>query len=205
MKIFICFFLLISFSYGEIRSWTKIGEKNGIAVYKTHIPDSPLVGFKGDVIIDAPAEKIFGILVDEEHMLEWVKDLKFSTILVSNGPFDAIFHEEYKLPWPLKNRDFVFHAGVFRDKDGVVHLTVKSVKEPQVPDSSAVRGEIDGEYRITPLEKNKCRLEVEVLTDPKGAIPKWIVNLFQSSWPHETLNAIIAQLPKSYVKEVPLP
>jgi hypothetical protein len=157
------------------------------------------------MIVDAPAEKIFGILIDDAHMQEWVNDLIFTKLLVKFGPHEGIFHEEYHLPWPLKNRDFVFHAGVFRDKKGVVHLTVKSVDDPKVPIESAVRGELDGEYRITPLEKNKCRLEVEVISDPKGVIPKWVVNLYQKNWPYETLKAIVGQLSKPYVKEVPLP
>jgi hypothetical protein len=205
MKIIISIFLLLNFAFGAARSWEKIQERDGISVFKSDNPDSPLVGFKGDMVVEASAEKIFGILIDEEHVKEWVKDIKFSKLLENFGPFEGILHEEYHLPWPIKDRDFVFHAGVFRDKEGIVHVTVKSVDKPKVPTTSAIRGEIEGEYRITPLDKNKCRLEVEVLSDPKGAIPKWVVNLYQKSWPHETLLAIVGELSKPYAKEVKLP
>lgn len=206
MKLLIIFIFLLDLASGSIRSWEKINEEKGISVYRTEISDSPLVGFKGDTIMDAPAEKVFGVLIDDKHMKEWVKDLKVSKILESFGPFEAILYEEYSLPWPLKNRDFVFHAGVFRDDEGRIHLTVKSVDHPLAPPTVGVRGEVlEGEYIITPLGKFKCKLEVEIISDPKGAVPKWIVNLFQKRWPFETLEAIKKQLDKPYAKEVPLP
>ncbi|MFI5390229.1 MAG: START domain-containing protein [Bacteriovoracales bacterium] len=205
MKIIFSIFLLSNFAFGATRYWEKIQESDGVTVFKSDIPNSPLVGFKGELVIGASAEKIFGILIDEEHIKEWVKDIKYSKLLENFGDYEGILHEEYHLPWPIKDRDFVFHAGVFRDKEGIVHLTVKSVDIPKVPSTSAIRGKIEGEYRITPLDKNKCRLEVEVLSDPKGAIPKWIVNLYQKSWPHETLLAIVGELSKPYAKEVQLP
>ena len=109
------------------------------------------------------------------------------------------------MPWQLKNRDFIFRAQTFRDGQGRVHLTVKSVEHSLAPPTVGVRGEVLlGDYIITPLGKTKCRLEVEIISDPKGVIPKWIVNLYQKKWPMETLDAIKGQLEKPYAKEVPL-
>ena len=97
MKLLFCFILLIDMAHGTIRKWEKISEKKGISVYKTEIPNSPLVGFKGETIFDASAEKVYGVLIDEEHAREWVDDLRVSKVLESNEPYDAIVYEEYSL------------------------------------------------------------------------------------------------------------
>jgi len=37
----------------------------------------------------------------------------------------------------------------------------------------------------------------EVHTDPKGSLPKWLVNLVQKSWAHTTLMGLRAQVGKA--------
>jgi hypothetical protein len=206
MKFLIVLFFLIGIAQGVERNWQKIGERKGISSYRAEIPGSKLVGVKGDAIINGPAERVLGVLVDDEHLKEWVDRLKVSQVLEKSGPKEDIMYQEYSLPWPLKNRDFVFRGAIFRDLEGRVHLTVKSIDHPLAPPTTGVRGEvIEGEYIITPLGKSQCRLEVEVISDPKGAIPKWVVNIIQKEWPFETITAIKNQLEKPYTKDIPLP
>ncbi len=205
MKILIYFLILSSLAHGVQRDWQKINEKNGISSYSLVIPGSKLVAVKGDSIINGPAEKLYAVLIDDEHLKDWVDRLKVSKVLENVSDKEDVMYQEYDLPWPLKNRDFVFRGKVYRDLQGKVHLEVKSEDHPNAPPSAGVRGETYGEYIITPLGKDKCKLEIEIFSDPKGKIPKWLINYIQKDWPYETISSIEKQMEMAYYREVPLP
>jgi hypothetical protein len=40
-----------------------------------------------------------------------------------------------------------------------------------------------------------------MLCDPKGSVAKWMVNLFQKSWPHKTITALRQQVKKPDIKD----
>jgi hypothetical protein len=77
-------------------------------------------------------------------------------------------------------------------------LAYQPTDDPGAPVTHNVRGEIlSGLFQATSLEPDKrTELTVEVQIDPKGAIPSWIVNFFQKSWPLHTFEAIRAQAAK---------
>jgi len=47
----------------------------------------------------------------------------------------------------------------------------------------------------------KTRVLAEVLADPKGSVAKWIVNMFQKGWPHNTITSLRAQVKKPDIKD----
>lgn len=200
--------LLIAFnSYASMDpKWMPLGEKGGIAVYKTEVPGTKVVGFRGETTVYASAEKVMHVLLDNDHRKDWVDRLRVSNVLEQKGPFEYVIYQEFNLPWPMKNRDFVYRGKAIRDAQGRVILTLKSEEHKDAPKSKGVRAELkESKYIITPIGKYKCKLEVEILSDPKGAIPSWLVNLIQQNWPTKTLSAIKAQVEKSFVAEVSLP
>jgi hypothetical protein len=46
---------------------------------------------------------------------------------------------------------------------------------------------------------------LEIHSDPKGWIPKWIVNMVQRTYPIKLFKALKKQLKKSFVGKSPLP
>jgi len=205
MKFFIFLLFLSGMARGVERDWKKINEKKGISSYSTEIPGSKLVAVKGDAIINGSAEKVYAVLINDEHLKDWVDRLKVSKVLEDISDKEDVMYQEYSLPWPLKNRDFVFRGKVYRDIEGKVHLEVKSEDHPNAPPTAGVRGETFGKYIITPLGKSQCKLEVEIFSDPKGKIPKWLINYIQRDWPFETISSIVKQMEMPYYREVSLP
>ena len=47
------------------------------------------------------------------------------------------------------------------------------------------------------------KVEVEVVTDPKGMIPSWIINLVQKSWPVKSIRNLVERASKEDIKIVP--
>ena len=103
-------------------------------------------------------------------------------------------------PFIIRDRDFLFHAKAELRKDiKKMYFWLNSVNDPAMPESDCcVRGELKrGVYVLTALDGGKkTNIIVEIHADPKGSVPKWIVNLFQKKWPRKTLNGIRAQCAK---------
>jgi hypothetical protein len=209
--IFFFSFLLPLFStttHAEIaENWKLINQANGVSVFSKTIQGSPIVAFKGEAVINASIKKVFWVLLDNDHRIEWVDRLKYNEILETLSPFEYVIYQEFKLPWPLTNRDFVYRGKASRDsKTGVVTLSLMSEPHDKAPKKKLVRAELLGSsYTLTPIESGKTKVEVEIHSDPKGAIPSWLVNLIQKSWPIKTLNGIAHQVTRAHAEETELP
>jgi hypothetical protein len=206
MKIFFIF-LGISLSISAmLKNWEKIQEKDGISVFQMEIPGTDNVAFRGEMMMNVPIEKIFSALSDESHLKDWVDHLKTSKVLEIVNEYEAVIYQEISIPWPFKNRDFVFRVKAFRNGENKVFIVFKSEVHPNAPPSVGVRGEIiEGSYTLTPIDKSLCKLELEIISDPKGAIPKWLVHLFQKNWPYVTLTSLLKVVEKPYIKDITLP
>ncbi|MEO0603919.1 MAG: START domain-containing protein, partial [Myxococcota bacterium] len=80
------------------------------------------------------------------------------------------------------------------------------VEHPAAPETVGVRAQlVDSRYRIVELSPGRTQVEVEIVTDPRGSMPAWIVNLIQRTWPRDTLVGIREQLGKDWVVDHPLP
>jgi hypothetical protein len=186
--------------------WEKIDEADGIKVFRKEVPGSPLVAFRGEGMISAPLEKLLWVLADNAHRTEWVDRLKKSVVLQTNGSYEYIVYQHFGLPFPISDRDYVYRGKATRDKNGVVTLDISSVTHPKAPATVGVRANVIGSrYVLTPKGPDKTYVVVEIHTDPKGAIPTWLVNLIQKSWPMKTLQNMRTQVAKPFVKRLELP
>lgn len=203
------YFILILMTIGPINSysWDKVMEDHGIKVYKKLVPGSDIVGFRGETYIYAEAEKVLAVLMGNEHRKEWVDRLLHSEILERVNNKKYIVYQIFELPWPLQKRDFVYQGVLTKNKKlKSIDLVLNSIEHPKAPKTVGVRAHLTNSlYRIVPMGKFKTKLEVEILSDPKGWIPTFVVNLVQKSWPYKTLSAIKKQVEKPHVGIYPIP
>ncbi len=178
--------------------WKLLSNDHGITVYSRQTPGSSIVALKGTGTIDAPLWKIASILLDTKRATEWADSLKESRVVRRLGPAAYIEFNHIGLPLILKDRDFVSEVQIDVNPDlKTFALVYKPANDPIVPATHDVRGEIvSGSFRLTSLEKDRVSLDAEVQCDPKGAIPAWIVNLFQKNWPRNTFQALQKQAAK---------
>ena len=198
-------FLPLSVSFAQ--EWEPVYEKDGVAVSKKSVPDTNLVSFKGDTVYKQPVGMVLGVLLDNDHRTEWVDRLVNNYILEATNEFDYVLYQAFDLPAIFSDRDYVYHGvATYDDATGAVTLHMQSIEHPKSPETVGVRAElINSRYILTPLENGDTRVEVEILTDPKGMMPAWFVNLITKSWPVETLNGIRGQFEKDHVKPHKLP
>jgi hypothetical protein len=196
------FFGNISFS--KASDWKQIDEEKGIKVYRKAMPGTDLVAFRGVGVVEASLEKVYFVLLDADHEREWVDRLDKNVILKNISQDERIQYQSFNLPWPVSDRDFVYHmkASMDKEKENVL-MVIKSTSFDASPQSVGVRGVLyDSSFQLKKLSGNRTRVDVKIYADPKGLLPKWIVNLLQRSWPLDTLQGIKRQVLKSYTGDI---
>jgi START domain len=179
--------------------WKLAGSEHGIEIYRREVSGSGIVALKGTGTIDAPLWKIASILLDTRRAPEWVDSLKESRVLRRLGLNRYVEYNHLGLPLMMNDRDFVSEVEIAVDaRTKTFALTYKPTDDSSLPAGRHVRGEIiSGVFRATSLEGDaRTELTAELHCDPKGALPVWVVNLFQKSWPRNTLEAIRTQAAK---------
>ncbi|MCC7441574.1 MAG: hypothetical protein IT285_08075 [Bdellovibrionales bacterium] len=191
-----------------VANWEELSKDDGIVTYSREIPGTDVVAFRGEGLIKAPIAKVANILIDTPRKLEWVAKIEKAKDIRSIGPYERIEYNHTRSGvFIVRDRDFVFHAkGEFNDAQKQMIFRLKSVKDERAPEAGPVRGELqESKYVLTSRKGGKeTYVEVEILADPKGSIPKWLVNLFQKSWPRKTLENMRKQAKKKDVIEHPL-
>lgn len=191
-------FLSIFFSFnswcGEPK-WELMREQMGIKVYKKIYENSSLIAFRGVGVIKAPIQVVANTILNENRegklsdalletkTLEWIK-----------YPNEYIEYNEIEMPLWITNRDFVSKVFLtYNKKRKELTVAYNSSLKYQTPiNKDNILGDINGSsYTLTSIDNGKQTLaDGTALADPKGSIPKWFVNIFQASWPYETLQLI---------------
>ena len=144
-------------------------------------------------------ERIAYVLDDTESKKEWVSRLKEETRLEENSSsYRSIAYQHYNLSWPVSDRDYVIESkwSVMKDKKlPTMILSIKSIVLDSVPE---IEGRVRGQlyrlvYKLEKLESNQTRVTVEIMVNPKGLLPNFMINLIQKDWPITTLRQLNAQ------------
>lgn len=190
----------------KLPPWEKFDEEDGISVYRREIPGSPIVALRGEGVVAAPILRVASVLVDSARAPEWIDSLEEVKILRTISDTERVEWNHFSTPIVLADRDFVFKSKLeIKPASKQVLITSSSVNDPAAPKTDYVRGHIQyANFVLTSLGGGKStRVLAEVMCDPKGSVAKWIVNLFQKGWPHNTLTALRAQVKKKNVSDDP--
>jgi hypothetical protein len=148
------------------------------------------------------------VLLDEDpgRKKAWIDMMTDFKIVEKKSSTLAVSYSSYDLPWPLEDRDYVMETELVLDNaNNQILLTLKSVEHPKAPKTVGVRAVImHSMYKLVPLPNGHTEVSVEILTDPKGEIPPWLVNLIQRGWPANTLARLETEASKPSTRENPM-
>ena len=176
------------------QAWEYIGTWDGVKVSRKTVAGSDVMAFRGDTVAPVHIGKLIAAFIDRNQRKFWVDRFADQQTLEVISPLSEIYWIRFGLPFPITDRDYVFRADSTNDAaHHVFTAKIKSVNDPRKgPDDCCVRAIAYGTfYRFEALPGEKTRMIVEVHTDPKGAIPDWLVNIIQKKWPSKTLSALI--------------
>jgi hypothetical protein len=178
--------------------WELISDSDGIAVYRKNLEGVATISLRGETLLDATVLEVFEIMKDNEAAHEWMPLVAEKRELGPAGNSSRLEYTHINMPWPLTDRYFINIGTAEHLPGGAMKLSVQSVESPAHRDESKVLGELKySEFLLTPeADGAKTRIALEVNTDPKGLVPKWLVNAAQKSWPRNFLNNLKEQLAK---------
>jgi len=176
---------------------------DGIQILKQEIPDSSLVAFRGVGVVEAPLPLVATLIFDPDIGTKWIKGLDESRILRWLNKEEVVKYDHIGLPFFLSDRDFVTRIRMSFDlnkREMIFHY--QQTDDPSAPRTGYIRGEIIGTTTITlrSIENDrKTRVDAAFLCDPKGSIPKWLVNFFQEDWPKATFRNLRKEVQKDAI------
>lgn len=191
LKFILCLslFPLTSFAFGE--NWQQVADEGGIKVWQAEIPGTSVFRVRGQATLDQSISKLVAVINSEDIELKerWI-DMLVGVKLITSGQRNHREYHDYSFPWPANNRDLVLNFAT--DLDPVkrsVSVKIDSIELPEYPESmsTGVRGEAHFFYTLTYLGPNKTGIDVNVWADPKGYLPKFMVNMVNRQWPLKTL------------------
>lgn len=186
--------------------WEKVHEKDGIAVFRSTAPGTSVLAFKGEGRVAAPLLKVAHVIIDPARGTEWVDSLAESRKIRAVTPFEFLEYDRFSMPLFVKDRDLVTRVTVEPDvsarRVAIRFASIEDAATPATPRcvrAKLVRSvfELQEEGPATTLVK------AEILCDPRGSLPKWLVNYFQKSWPVATLKGLRRQSVRPDVTEHP--
>jgi hypothetical protein len=186
--------------------WEQFDEDEGIAVFRREVAGSPIIALRGEGIVDAPILRVTSVLIDTSRSTEWIDRLAEVKVVRKLSDNEYVHWTHINTPIVLKDRDFVYAIKLELDPaHQKVMLNYHSVYDSGAPKTDYIRGEFKyGTFTLTSIDGGKkTRVLAEVLADPKGSVAKWIVNLFQKSWPRKTIASLRRQVAKKDIVDSP--
>jgi len=171
--------------------WELQKEDEGIKVYTREVEGSKIQEYKAIAIVDGKLSSVIAVMKDINNYPEFLKNLIESRLLDANDTFQ-LHYLINKTPWPVTNRDGVFSSVFSQQYDTkLVKMTVKLEKEYVLENDNCVRmEEAKGFWLFYPLDTDKVEITYQMLIDPGGSIPSWVLNMFIVDTPIKDLKAI---------------
>ncbi len=191
--------------------WQKSCNTAGLTIYWSKVEGSQVIAFKGEGIVAAPVEKVASIIIDTTRATEWIDSLVSSKVVRNISPTEFIEYDHVGIPFPfdslMSDRDFVSH--VYLSSDPLtqrVTVSYMPTEDDQAPVlKKYTRGTMTCVFKMVPMSMpDETYVEAEIHCDPKGAVPKWLVNFFQQGWPQTTFETLRKQAGKLDIKVLPV-
>lgn len=189
----VCVFLISVFFYGfshktPSNDWELKKFENGISVYTRYSESSDYKELKAVFQLKTSQSSVIALLNDVESYPQWVYRCGTSKILKKDSEKHLIRYQTIVAPWPVDNRDVVVEVNSYQDeKTKVVYQKVKALPDysPELKNHVRIR-DFRAVWTLKPLKNGIIEIEYELLVNPAGAIPAWIVNMAMVDGPYET-------------------
>lgn len=189
LSVFLLTTLFYGFSSVKIAdNWELKKVENGITIYTRATETSDYKELKAVFQIKSSMSSIIAILNDVEAYPEWVFRCETSKVLKKNSDQHLVRYQTVVAPWPVDNRDVVVEVKTYQDaKTKIVYQKVNALPDyaPQLKNHVRIR-EFRATWTLKPLKNGIVEVEYELLVNPAGAIPAWIVNMALVDGPYET-------------------
>lgn len=179
-------------------NWVNKYDKNGMQVW-VEVPskktqNAPKVHkIKCKMSIkDVSAATMYDVLHDGEYRKKWDSTMSDSFDIARLSANADVGYYAWICPKPIKKRDVVTLRSwqVTDDEYIIVNFSVKHPKYPPRNDHVRAVSILTG-YLIKPTGPNSCTFIYLSQADPKGALPKWVVNTASQSLAPRVMKSVL--------------
>jgi len=191
--VYLCFFVPPSMARGS-GGWEDVGVTEGVKVERKTIPNSALFAFRGEGTFDVPLGLLVSVLKNPDIAVEWVDLMTDHRVMREIDENTNLIYEAYGLPWPISDRDYLMTEKCgYEASSKVFTIDYESVSDAiKPPVKDHVRAMAYRTFwRLTMVDADTTKIEVEVSTDPKGSLPAWLINMIQKDWPWKTIVGLV--------------
>ncbi len=181
---------------GFAGAWEVAQDKDGITVYTRVVQGCSFKEYKAVTQVDATLASLVALVADITACPEWIYTCKSGRLLDRISPTETFTYTVNEAPWPVSDRDAVVrNVLTFEPRDRSVTITITGVPDYIPPVKGRVRVKmIQGCWRFTQIAENRVQVVYQVLNDPGGNLPSWLVNSVVVSQPYHTLMNLIKML-----------
>jgi hypothetical protein len=206
-KFFFIFSLLMACNLFavDLLGWKKLYSKKGLSFYSKKLKGSSLLNFRAVGELKVKTQEALAILRDVESTSKWDGNTKLKKTIENISDIEAITYSITTIPWPFRDRDMVLVNKLYFDKDRMsLRVDVKSISRKDYPKKrKLVRAELDVKMWIRPKNTDTALIDLQILVNPKGSIPHWVVNIVQQSMPYDFLQGLAKRARKIQIDNNP--
>jgi hypothetical protein len=187
--------------------WQFKKTENGISVYTKDLENSNLKELKAIFQVKSSLSSIVALLIDSEAFPQWAYRCGQCSTLKKISEQEFIRYQTVVAPWPVDDRDFVVKVKVSQNP-------ITKVVFQHVTNNPGFIPKVNGKERITvfkalwiltPLKNNTVNVEYQLMVDPGGNIPTWLVNFSATDGPLKNAQIIKEIVLKEKYKNAVLP
>ncbi|PSR14131.1 MAG: hypothetical protein DA408_17295 [Bacteroidetes bacterium] len=170
-------------------SWKLMKSTNNIKVYQRSSDQSSIDEIRIKAVFKTELNHFLTLLSDASRYPEWVFKCSGSRRVRTVSPTEFYYYVLTDFPWPLADRDLVVHSTQHHDPvTGDLILTSRSAPKFVEEVSNVVRIQLFATtWRVTTPQPNQVNIDYQVVTDPAGSLPDWVVNLGLTRGPLQTM------------------
>lgn len=185
--------------------WKMESMHGGICLYSCEVEGTGIVPFKSVMTIPASIEEISAVLEDAPRRWDWIARFGGSELVERKNDYEQTEYVRILMPWPFEDRSTLVRVRIsVSDDQSTATIAASSVSccaraslpelvRAEVNESSFQMRRVGGGTEVTAL----------VFIDPKGNLPKWVVNLFTGGVSRRTLEGLCRQVQRHlYGKDV---
>ena len=181
-------FISVSQYTQHATQWKQVKNEKGINVYTTNREGYEVKGVKVETTFNCGVQAIVNAIMDVRSYPNWVYACSETRLLKTISNDELIYYHVTNAPWPVNDRDLVSLFELKKFKDGTVTIQSRSINNFFEERSGYVRVKSSSaRWVFTPDQNGKTHAYYELFFNPGGNIPAWMVNLFITEGPYQSM------------------
>ena len=189
----------VGFSVGQDNNgWKLKKQQDGISVYSREVAGSRFKEIKVTVNIQTSLSGIIALFKDVPAYPLWVYLCEKPETVKQGSETEDYYYSETAAPWPVSNRDVVVYSRIRQDPDTKVVTSKSKNVTGIVPEKKGIVRipMLKSLWTLIPKGNGRVDVSYELIVDPGGWIPAWLVNMTMAVGPYNTILNMREELKK---------